>query len=100
MKKDISKKQTSTAGRKRKDFRIRTDPGSEVYISGSFNNWNGEAKKLKDLEGDGEYSISLLLPPGKHEYKFVINGEWHVDPECEDWVVNEHGTLNNIVYVK
>ena len=100
MKKKESQKQSTTAGRKRRNFRIRADPGSDVYISGSFNNWDSEAKKLKDSNGDSVYSLSLLLPPGRYEYKFVINGEWHVDPECPDWVVNEHGTLNSVIHVE
>ena len=100
MKKKESKKQSSTAGRKRLIFGVRANPGSDVYISGTFNSWNGEAKKLKDSTGNGDYSISLLIPPGKHEYKFVINGEWHVDPECKDWTINEHGTLNSVIRVE
>ena len=100
MEKIKAKKPSTTAGRKRRDFRIRANPGSDVYISGSFNHWNGVAKKLKDSNGDGEYSLSLLLPPGRHEYKLVINGEWHVDPGCPDWVVNEYGTLNSVIHVK
>ena len=95
-----SMKQSTTAGRKRQNFRIRADPGSDVYISGTFNSWNGEAKKMKDSNGDGEYSLSLLIPPGRHEYKFVINEKWHVDPECPNWVVNDHGTLNSVIHVE
>ena len=46
-------------------------------------------KRMKDLKGNGGYSISLFLLPGKREYKFVVNGEWHVDPERSVWIVNE-----------
>ena len=99
MKKSNSKKQSTTAGRKRRDFQIRAKPRSEVCLSGSFNNWDHEAKKQKDTTGDGDYSITIFLPPGRHEYKFVINGEWQVDPECPDWVVNKYGTLNNVIDV-
>ena len=99
MNKIKSKKQPTSAGRKRRNFRVLTKPGSDVYLSGSFNNWKDKDKKMKDPGGNGEYSISLFLPPGKYEYKFVINGEWHVDPECPDWVVNEHGTLNSVIHV-
>ena len=100
MNKNKSKKQSTDPSHKQQSFRIRANPGSDVYLSGSFNSWNGAAKKLKDTTGDGDYSISLLIPPGKHEYKFVLNGEWHVDPECDDWVVNEHGTLNSVIDVE
>ena len=54
---------------------------------------------MKDPKGDGGYSISLFLSPGKYEYKFVINGEWHVDPECPNWEVNDLGTLNSIITI-
>ena len=94
-----SMKQSTTSGRTRRNFRVRADPGSNVYVSGSFNHWDEKAKKLKDANGDGVYSLSLFLHPGRHEYKFVINGEWHVDPECPDWVVNDFGTLNSVIHV-
>ncbi len=100
MKKQSSKSKSNTkAGRKRIEFQFQTDPNYDVYLSGSFNNWNGEATKLKDTSGTGKFSVSLLLPPGEHEYKFVVNGEWHVDPECTDWRTNEFGTLNSVIIV-
>jgi 1,4-alpha-glucan branching enzyme len=86
--------------RKRIRFQIQADPNSDVYLSGSFNNWDGKAKKLKDRTGSGQYGITLMLPSGRHEYKFVVDGEWNVDPECPDWNRNEFGTLNSVIVVK
>ena len=42
----------------------------------------------------------MLLPVGRHEYKFIVDGEWHSDPACPDWVWNEHGTRNSIIEVR
>ena len=92
-------KKSKSAGRKRATFRIKADPGSKVYVCGSFNDWNGDAKEMKDSGGKGEYTAVLFLPPGRYEYKFVINGEWHIDPACADWVLNDFGTLNSVLVV-
>lgn len=92
-------KQSTTTGRKSVKFQVREKPGTNIYVSGSFNNWDGEAKQMKDIDDNGEYYVSLLLSPGKHEYKFVVNGEWHIDTSCPLWVINEYGTLNSVVEV-
>lgn len=90
---------SSTKGRRRVVFGVRSAPGSEVYVAGTFNNWSPKQKRLKDAKGDGVYSAALLLPTGRHEYKFVVNGVWSVDPECPQWVQNELGSLNSVIHV-
>jgi hypothetical protein len=42
----------------------------------------------------------VKLAPGTYQYKFVIDGTWCADPECADFVQNEHGTLNSVITVK
>ncbi|OVE75895.1 hypothetical protein BVX97_03305 [bacterium E08(2017)] len=70
----------------------------EVYVAGTFNNWSDRDKKMKQLD-DGVYSTSIMIPKGRHEYKFVINGEWSVDPECQEWTSNSMGSLNSVINV-
>ncbi len=43
-----------------------------------------------------EFKITLPIPPGRHEYKFVVNGAWYADPNSADCVPNAHGTLNSV----
>jgi 1,4-alpha-glucan branching enzyme len=88
---------SSLAGKKRVKFKIETEADSEVYVCGSFNDWNPKKNKLR-LK-DGVYTTSVLLPKGKYEYKFVINGTWCVDPECLEWIPNGVGSLNSVVTV-
>jgi len=83
--------------RRRVKFSIAADKGSKVFVAGSFNNWDGEKDKL--TEKKGVFSKSILLQPGRYEYKFVVNGIWTVDPDCADWVPNGHGSLNSVVEV-
>ncbi|HOE61805.1 MAG TPA: glycogen-binding domain-containing protein [Kiritimatiellia bacterium] len=81
-------------------FSVRAEVGSQVSLAGSFNNWDPTAKPMTDKKGDGVYTVTVSLAPGTYEYKFVIDGTWCADPDCADWVQNEHGTLNSVKYVR
>jgi 1,4-alpha-glucan branching enzyme len=81
---------------KRVTFEVSANPGSSVYLAGTFNNWDSQRHQLKDARKNGKYAITLMLPKGEYEYKFVVNGNWVVDPECQDWTRNSLGTLNSI----
>lgn len=81
-------------------FTFRGDPGSVVYLAGSFNNWDPRSTKMVDKSGDGVYSVSVTLAPGIYEYKFVVNGVWTLDPDPDrDWTQNGLGTLNSVYRV-
>ena len=78
------------------------EPGSEVKVAGSFNDWSlSDKKKVKVMkEADaGHFSINLFLPIGEHEYKFYQNGEWILDPKAEKKTLNRFGTFNAIIEV-
>lgn len=48
-----------------------------VYVSGTFNNWSGDANALADDDGDGVWEGTFELPGGDHEFKFTIDN-WAV----------------------
>jgi chromosome partitioning protein len=85
--------------RKRVTFRVKAEPDSVVRLAGSFNNWDAESPPMTRRNGNGTYSATLLLPAGRHEYKFVVNGEWQVDPQCPDTAPNAHGSHNSVIEV-
>ncbi|OGV81136.1 MAG: hypothetical protein A3K18_09315 [Lentisphaerae bacterium RIFOXYA12_64_32] len=80
-------------------FEVSADPKSQVFVAGTFNNWNPTASPLKDNPDSGHYKATLSLPRGKHEYKFVVNGVWCMDPNCQDWSPNPYGGLNSVLQV-
>ncbi len=51
---------------------------SQVYVSGCFNNWAFKANPM--VKGNDGWSLSLMLPRGIHEYKFIVDGQWITDP--------------------
>jgi len=95
---EVVKKAISKA-RKRVRFELQTEPGSQVCVAGTFNNWDPMVNPMKDNPDRGHCAATLLLPPGRHEYKFVVNGEWIADPNCPEWVPNEQGSLNSVITV-
>lgn len=50
-----------------------------VQLAGSFNGWNPNLQPMT-REGD-EWVAELHLIPGRHMYKFVVNGNWLTDPD-------------------
>jgi 1,4-alpha-glucan branching enzyme len=84
---------------KKIQFQLTTEPGSQVFVAGTFNNWNPTANQLQDNPGSGHCLTTLRIPTGTHEYKFVVDGEWRADPNCPDWVLNDCGSLNSVVHV-
>ncbi len=98
MKKAMKTARTTSAA-KRVTFQVTASSKSEVCLAGTFNQWDPKRHPMKDIRGTGKYTITLMLPRGQYEYKFVINGNWVVDPECRNWVRNSFGTLNSVVIV-
>jgi 1,4-alpha-glucan branching enzyme len=83
--------------RKRIKFSVLAEPRSKVYVAGEFNNWDPSKKQLKDKTGNGDFEGSMLLEPGKYEYKFVVNNHWTIDPRCSDWKSNGYGSINSLL---
>ena len=80
-------------------FSLHTEAGRKVFVAGNFNDWDPTAKEMTDKNMDGNYSATLLLGPGKYQYKFIVDGTWCVDPKCDETIQNEHGTLNSVKHV-
>ena len=90
----------SVKGRKRVTFSVKAQANVKVSVAGSFNNWKPGDKVMTDQTGKGDYFVALLLNKGKYEYKFLIGDKWTIDPECEEWVTNDLGSMNSVVVVK
>ena len=51
-----------------------------VYLTGNFNNWAPDVEPLFNISGNGLWQKIVPLPPGKYQYKFVVDGNWYLDP--------------------
>ena len=86
--------------KRRVAFVIEAGPGKTVSVAGSFNDWNPEAKFLKDKNNDGIYRGIVTLAPGRYEYKFVVDGIWSMDASNPDFAANDFGTLNSLLVIE
>ncbi len=68
-----------------------------VVLAGTFNGWD-EHTTLMQKTTDG-WELKADLPPGRYEYKFIVDGEWMHDPANKENVRNEHNTLNSVLNI-
>lgn len=70
----------------------------DVRISGDFLAWMEQGIRLQCA--DEECFVSLHLAKGKFRYKFLVNGNWTLDPNNPLYEQNEYGTGNSILWVE
>lgn len=75
------------------------EPGKQVFVAGSFNEWNPAERALVDKKGNGEYFVRFLLKSGTYQYKLVVDGQWILDPTNTKLAPNEFGGNNNVLEV-
>ena len=82
-------------------FSLYSTKVKKVNIAGSFNNWSMTADPLYDRDGSGMWIIVLPLPPGRYEYKFIIDGkEWIPDPANPTTTDDGFGGYNSVISVE
>lgn len=74
------------------------DQAQAIFIAGTFNEWSATATPLL-ATGGGHWMKELMLPPGRYEYLFVVDGEWRPDPGAAEQVLNPYGTYNSVLAV-
>lgn len=70
----------------------------KVFVAGSFNGWKPEQTPLVPLE-NGRWVGSLTVSPGRHEYLFVVDGQWLPDPNAREAAPNPFGGKNSVLIV-
>jgi hypothetical protein len=60
---------------------VYADPGSDVFVAGTFNEWKpSRFDKLRDRRRDGSYRLLRQIKTGRHELRFLVNGSWRLNP--------------------
>ena len=69
-----------------------------VFVAGSFNGWNPAKTPLTRVT-DGKWVGDLAGISGRHEYLFVVDGQWLPDPNAKESVQNPFGGRNSVLVV-
>jgi len=72
-------------------------PVSDCQVAGDFNNWQ-PVQMVKTRTG--QFAVEVKLPPGTHQYKFILDGQWMADPDNNTYVSNAYGTVNSVLQVE
>ncbi|KAJ2840261.1 hypothetical protein J3B02_006261 [Coemansia erecta] len=75
-----------------------------VGIRGTFGSdpqhWWQETIELRKTAAADKYTVDLDLPPGKYEFKFVINStDWRINAQMYTSVDDGSGNTNNVLVV-
>jgi cyclomaltodextrinase len=70
-----------------------------VFLAGTFNDWNDSAQRMADDDGDGVFETTMLLQPGTYQYKFVVDGNWTQDAANPQGTDDGFGGQNSVLEV-
>jgi hypothetical protein len=82
--------------RRRVTLTLKAPKAKEVILMGDFNKWNAKTHPMKRIKG-GVWEKIVMLPPGRHEYKFLVDGNWWTDPNNDQTCYNCFGTQNSVM---
>ncbi|MDF1565736.1 MAG: sigma-70 family RNA polymerase sigma factor [Deltaproteobacteria bacterium] len=79
-------------------FVLEAGEARTVSVVGTFNGWAPEAHPMH--RSQGRWIARLRLPPGRHEYQFLIDGErWIVDPSAPSTAQDGFGGVNGVLEI-
>ena len=78
---------------KKVQFEFLAPQAGEVFLAGDFNDWDVRATPLKK-DNKGLWKTAIPLMTGRHEYRFLVDGNWENDRSCSGCVPNDFGSLN------
>lgn len=73
--------------------------GQTLSIAGEFNGWNPSAAPMRLNRDAGVFECLVKLPPGRHQYRLVVDGRWINDPHNPMTELNPFNEPNSIVTV-
>lgn len=81
-------------------FRLEAPGAKRVQIAGEFNNWKPSECEMKQDPISGVWKASVRVGKGKHQYRYVVDGEWIEDPRNVDHAFSDEGYRNSVLIVE
>ena len=78
-------------------FAVEAHGARRVSLAGSFNDWRTDTLMLQETSKPGLFVVTVPLPPGVHEYMFVIDGRWVTDPTADESRPDGFGRQNALI---
>lgn len=79
-------------------FQVAVPQARQVSLAGDFTQWQPRVPLKRNA--DGTWTAEIRLPPGDHEYIFVVDGErWISDPRAVRYRDDGFGNRNAVLTV-
>jgi 1,4-alpha-glucan branching enzyme len=80
------------------EFILKMPQAQSACLAGTFNGWDSKKTPMRK-DGSARWKATVPLAPGRHEYRFVVDGQWISDPNARESVKNQFGSTNSVVVV-
>lgn len=79
-------------------FTCPTRKGKRAFLVGDFNCWDEHSHRMKQDNKD-QLQLDLDIPPGKYNFKYLVDGVWWNDPDADDYAQNSWGSEDSVIKV-
>jgi 1,4-alpha-glucan branching enzyme len=79
-------------------FSYSAPEAQNVQLAGDFTGWQQAPATLKK-DKSGVWKKTVTLPPGRYEYRLLVDGRWQDDPQCPARQPNQFGGQNCVCVV-
>ena len=95
----VTNSKSSTKLEKKIVFEYYAPSADAVQLAGDFNSWDPSRTSLKK-ERDGKWKVTLTLPAGRYQYRFLVDGNWQNDQRPVECIPNAFGSWNCVLEVR
>lgn len=82
-------------------FVLSDSAATSVSVIGDFNGWLPSAAPMRRVERGQAWAAVVLVPPGRHEYAFLVNGtRWVADPRAPRAADVDFGKPGSVLMVQ
>jgi 1,4-alpha-glucan branching enzyme len=92
-------KKKNAVKRRRIEFVLEMPLAGQVILMGDFNQWDPKKHPMRK-DKKGAWRKTVMIYPGRYEYRFWVDGEWCNDPRNTLKCPNCFGSENNILEVQ
>lgn len=80
---------------------VQPDEGVQrINIAGDFNDWSPTRTVMHRNADAGVFEAVIPIPPGRHQYRLIVDGVWQADPYNPHQQRNEYGEPNSLLIVE
>jgi 1,4-alpha-glucan branching enzyme len=79
-------------------FVWRNAVADRVFLVGDFNRWDERSHPMRKTKGRN-FELEVKIPPGRYQFKYLVDGIWWNDPDAEEYVDNFWGSEDSVIQV-